>query len=64
MEILLTSDAGTGIYVEIGAAIQHRIEFGKPVIYVVGNNIKRSMFYFHPTVNRLKNIEDLIAKIK
>jgi len=52
------------MYVEIGAAIQHRIEFGKPVIYVVGNNINRSMFYFHPTVNRLKNIEDLIAKIK
>ena len=62
--ILLTSDAGTGMYVEIGAAIQHNIEFGKPVIYVVGNNINRSMFYFHPTVNRLKNIEDLIAKIK
>ena len=52
------------MYVEIGAAIQHNIEFGKPVIYVVGNHINRSMFYFHPAVNRLKNIEDLIAKIK
>ena len=60
--ILLTSDAGTGMYVELGAAIGHNMEFGKPIIYVIGDYISRSMFYFHPSVNRLRNIEDLLEK--
>ena len=61
--ILLTNNAGTGMYVELGAAIGHNTEFGKPLIYVVGDYINRSMFYFHPVVNRVENIEDLIARL-
>ena len=62
--ILLTSEAGTGMYVKLGSAIFSNIINGKPKIYVVGNYINRSMFYFHPAVERIKNIEDLLTRLE
>lgn len=52
--ILMTDEAGTGMYVELGAAISSNLEHGKPKIYVIGEHTSRSMFYFHPSVNRRK----------
>ena len=37
---------------------------GKPKIYVVGDYLDRCMFYFHPVVKRIKNIEDLIIQLQ
>ena len=62
--LVLTSDAGTGMYVELGAAILSNIKIGKPIIYVVGDHINRSMFYFHSSVNRINSIKDLLEKFK
>ena len=62
--ILLTSEGGTGMYVELGSAIEHCVKDGKPEIYVIGNHLDRCMFYFHPVVKRMKNIEDLIIKLQ
>src|SRR3989344_5440593 len=62
--IILTSEAGTGMYVELGSAIIHHLEKGKPKIYVVGDYLDRCMFYFHPVVKRIKNIEDLIIQLQ
>ncbi len=62
--ILLTDEAGTGMYVELGAAIFSNIEFGKPKIYVIGEYTSRSMFYFHPSVNRRKSIEEVLEEIE
>ena len=61
--ILLTSEAGTGMYVELGSAIFSSIVNGKPKIDVVGEHINRSMFYFHPKVKRVENIEDLLIQL-
>ncbi len=62
--ILLSDEAGTGMYVELGAAISSNLEHGKPKIYVVGDHISRSMFYFHPSVNRRKTIDEVLEEIK
>ncbi|MBI4094684.1 MAG: hypothetical protein HY435_00625 [Candidatus Liptonbacteria bacterium] len=61
--ILLSSEAGTGMYIELGAAMAQKIAYGKPEIYVVGKHLNRSMFYFHPTVNRRQNIDEVIREL-
>ena len=62
--ILMTDRAGTGMYVELGAAISSNLEHGKPKIYVIGRHTSRSMFYFHPSVNRRKTIDEVLEEIE
>ncbi|MBS3175938.1 hypothetical protein J4457_01745 [Candidatus Woesearchaeota archaeon] len=62
--ILMTDEAGTGVYVELGAAISSNLEHGKPKIYVIGKHTSHSMFYFHPSVNRRKNINEVFEEIE
>jgi len=61
--ILMSSDAGTGMYVELGAAIANNIKGGKPKIYVIGDNIDRAMFYFHPSVIRKTTFEEVLKDL-
>ncbi len=61
--ILITDEAGTGMYVELGAAISSNLEHRKPKIYVIGEHTSRSMFYFHPSVNRRKTIDEVLEEI-
>ena len=62
--ILLTNEVGgTGSSTELGAAILSHILFNKPKIYVVGKDIGVNMFYFHPSVNQRKTIEDVLKDI-
>lgn len=60
MFILVSDEAGTGMYTELGMAMQRNSEEGSPQIYVVGNYLSRSVFYFHPAVNRVNNIEEVL----
>lgn len=62
--ILLTDEAGTGMYVELGVAILSHLQSGKPKIYAVGERISRSMFYFHPSVNRRENIGQVLKELE
>lgn len=62
--MLLTDEAGTGMYVELGVAILSHLQSGKPKIYAVGEHISRSMFYFHPSVNRRENIGQVLKELK
>lgn len=61
--VLLSDEAGTGMYVELGTAIMSNLLKGKPKIYIVGNYLNRSMFFFHPIVKRKKSIEDVLEDI-
>jgi hypothetical protein len=61
--ILLSDQGGTGMYAELGLAIGNYIQSGKPKIFVVGDYNSRSMFFYHPSVTRLSNIKQLIAKL-
>lgn len=62
--IAISNEEGsTGVHVELGIAILSNIQFGKPTIYVIGDYISRSMFYFHPSVNRRKSIDEVLNEI-
>jgi hypothetical protein len=61
--ILLTDEAGTGMYVELGAALFSNSKTGKPKIYVVGGSLT-SVFHFHPAVNRRASIQAVLDEIR
>jgi len=61
--IFISSDAGTGMYVELGAAIANNIKSGSPKIYVIGEHTARSMFYFHPSVIRKNTLEEVFEDL-
>jgi hypothetical protein len=62
--VLLTSDqTGSGSAGELGAAIASQMLSNKPQIYVVGQQMGNNCFYFHPTVNRVETIEDVLADL-
>lgn len=62
--ILLSDESGTGMHVELGAAIFSNIKFRKPKIYVVGKYKSNHMFYFHPSVNRRETIGEVLEEIR
>ncbi len=61
--ILLTDREGIELYAELGAAIFSNLRHGKPEIYVIGDYLSNCMFYFHPSVNRRKTIDEVIKEI-
>ena len=62
--IILSDEAGTNVYGELGAAIVSHLEHGKPKIYVIGDHTARSMFYFHPSVNRRRTIDEVLEELE
>ncbi len=61
--ILISDAEGTGMYAELGAAIGHNLEFGKPAIYVIGAHLSKSFIFFHPSVKRRENIDEVIKEL-
>ena len=51
-----------GMYVEFGIALASYLDNKKPDIYLVGEHTNRSMFYFHPAINKRNNIDDLLKE--
>lgn len=62
--VLISNEAGTGMYVELGAAIAEHIRNGRPKIYVIGEHTGRSMFYFHPSVIRKGSFEEVLEDLE
>ena len=62
--ILISDEEGTGMHTELGAAIDHYLEFKKPIIYVIGKHLSASMFFFHPVVRRRETIEQVVEELK
>jgi hypothetical protein len=61
--VLLTDEEGTGMYIELGVAIFSNTLKNKPKIYIIGKHLTRSMFYFHPAVNRRKTIKEVLKEL-
>lgn len=61
--IILSDEAGTGMYVELGAAILSNIKFGRPKIFVVGPHNTNVMFYFHNVISRKDNIDEVLREL-
>lgn len=62
--ILISDEAGTGMYTELGMAMQKALKEKVPKIYIIGDYLSRSVFYFHPIINRVNNIEEVLDDIK
>lgn len=60
---LLSDEAGTGMYTELGVAISCFLDHRKPHIYVVGAHNARNMFYFHDVVQKLATKEQFLAEV-
>ena len=62
--VLVSDQEGAGMYTELGVAMLSSSLYGKPKIYVIGDHTNRSMFFFHPLVNRLKTIDDVLLDLE
>ena len=63
--ILLASlPEGCAKYAELGAAIMSSVKIGKPLIYVLGDAPVHSVFFFHPTVKRVRSLEDVLRDVE
>lgn len=62
--IMITDEAGTGMHTELGAAIVGAMEDKEKLIYLIGGNLDRSVFFFHPTIKRRRTIEEVIKELK
>lgn len=54
------ANPGKGLYVELGAALALNTTRATPKVYILGALNHMSVFYFHPSVVRLKTIDELI----
>lgn len=61
--ILISDRSGTGMYVELGAAIVSQLTFGRPQIFVLGKYTSHTLFYFHPSITIVSTIDQLMAKL-
>ena len=55
--------AGKGMYAELGAALALNVTTTRPKIYLLGSMNHMSVFYFHPSVERVNSVEELIAAL-
>lgn len=58
-----SSEAGKGMYAELGAALALNVTQGKPKVYLLGAMNHMSVFYFHPSVERLGSTDELLEKL-
>ncbi len=57
--ILITDESGAGMYTELGAALTSK----RTKIYVIGNYLDRSVFFFHPKVKRFETINEVLEDL-
>ncbi len=62
--VLISDDSGSGMYTELGVALLSNINSGKPKIYVIGDHINRSAFFFHPSVKRVSSMEEVFKDLE
>ncbi len=58
--LLSDPEEGRSMYVELGIALSMLHATGKPRVFIVGPENNESVFYFHPLVDRVKNIDDVL----
>ena len=59
--VLISDEAGIDMYGEFGEAIMSNMITGKPLNYVIGDYLNKSILFFHLSVNRRKTIEEVLT---
>ncbi|NCT00059.1 hypothetical protein GW765_03730 [Candidatus Parcubacteria bacterium] len=57
--VLISDEAGTDMFVELGIAIGCWLTRKDMRIYVVGECNDRSLMHFHPSISRVDNLNDV-----
>jgi len=60
--VLISDEAGTDMFVELGIAIAQWMQNKKMRIYIVGKHNKRSLMHLHPAINHVNRIEEIFEK--
>jgi len=53
---------GKGLFVELGLAIASKLHKGKPEVYIIGDDMGKAIFYFHPVVKRRETLEEVLEE--
>ena len=61
--VLLSDEGGTGMYVELGAALGNRKSTGRPDIYVIGEWGANSVFTYHPDITVVASEAELLSAL-
>ena len=63
--IICTSNEkpGKGMYVELGAALALSQSIGRPQVFLIGKMNHISVFYLHPNLTRLSNVQEVIEEL-
>ena len=59
--VLISDEAGTDMFIELGIAIGSWLDSNKIKIYVVGKHNNRSMMHFHPAIIRVDKLRDVFS---
>jgi len=60
--LLSEPSEGRSMYVELGLAIAIHETTGKPSVFVVGAHNNESVFYFHPAVQSVGSLDEVLAR--
>jgi hypothetical protein len=58
--VLISDQAGTDMYVELGIAISSASRTKKPVIYAIGKQNKRSLMQNHPLIIHKETFDEIL----
>lgn len=61
--VLLSDEAGTAMYTELGIALATHELRGVPQVFVIGEHLSRNPFFFHPAVMCVKTIHDVLEQV-
>jgi len=61
--ILISDESGAGMYTELGAALASSSLNNKPKIYVIGDYLNRSIFFFHPAIRKFETIKEVLEDL-
>ena len=57
--VIISDKEGTDMFIELGIAVGSNIQKKLPRVYVIGEYNQRSLMHFHPSINRIKTIDDV-----
>jgi hypothetical protein len=60
--VLITDEAGTDMFIELGIVIGRWLDNNKIKIYAVGKFNDRSLMHFHPAIKRVNKLSDIFSK--
>ena len=59
--VLISDEAGTDMFIELGIVIGRYLEDNKLKVYAVGKFNDRSLMHFHPAIKRVDKLSDVFS---